>query len=332
MQGLVYVSDQKSGIHRKRAGRGFSYVGPDGQCLKGEDRKRSEKLAVPPAWRDVWICPNGDGHIQATGFDARGRKQYIYHPDWTAEKSSTKYAALVDFGNALPTLRKRLTNTLRQAPGGRDFTIAALVLLLDRSFLRIGNPEYAAQNASFGAATLLRRHVRLGKDGIRLDFTAKGGKRVRQVLRDRRLHRVLQAVGDLRGRNLFTYIDEDGTPRAITSGDVNGWLASVMGPDVTAKTFRTWGGTLAAFDHARSLDANAPLTIKSMADAAAECLHNTPAVCRSSYIHPDVLNLANIDPVPRHEYLVALPRENVPGLQISEQKLLSFLSPGGKRT
>lgn len=326
VQGLFYTSDQVPGIHRKRAGTGFSYIGPDGARLKGNERARVEKLAVPPAWRDVWICSRPDGHLQATGFDARGRKQYRYHPDWHSEQSATKYAGLADFGRSLPTLRARLERVLRQAPGGRDFTIAALVLLIDRSFLRIGNPTYVAQNDSYGATTLLRRHVRLGKDGIRLDFTAKGGKRLRQVLRDRRLLRVLQAVGDLPGRNLFTYLDDSGVPRTVTSGEVNVWLAEVTGKDFTAKTFRTWGGTLAAFDHAATLPDGAKLTTRSLADAAAACLHNTSAICRSSYIHPAVLDLAALSPTDRQSLISNLPAVEGAGWTRSERRLLSLLS------
>ncbi|WP_246831440.1 DNA topoisomerase IB [Pseudotabrizicola formosa] len=322
---LVYVSDHEPGIRRKRAGRGFSYTAPDGSILTGAERRRVEKLGVPPAYTDVWICPRGDGHLQATGRDARGRKQYRYHPDWQMAQASTKYAGLVAFCRALPALRARLDRALRHAPGGLDFTLAALVLLLDRSFLRIGNPEYAAQNASFGATTLLRRHVRIGKDGVRLNFTSKGGKRLRKVLRDRKLHRVLQAVGDLPGRQLFTYVDADGGPRAVTSGEVNGWLAHVMGEGVTAKTFRTWGGTLAAFAYAQALPPEGRLTVKGMAQAASEVLYNTPAICRSSYIHPAVLELATLEPRERQQSFPASTATKMSGLHADEQRLLSFL-------
>lgn len=322
---LVYVSDQEPGIRRKRAGRGFSYITPDGRCLTGPERQRVEKLGVPPAYCDVWICVREDGHLQATGRDARGRKQYRYHPDWHATQATTKYAGLISFGRALPGLRARLDRDLRHAPGGRGFTLAALVLLLDHSFLRIGNPEYAAQNASFGATTLLRRHVRIGKDGVHLDFTAKGGKRLRKVLRGRKLHRVLQAVGDLPGRQLFTYVDAEDAPRSVASGDVNGWLAGVMGEGVTAKTFRTWGGTLAAFSYAQAMPPDDRLTIKLLALAASEVLHNTPTICRSSYIHPAVLELATLSPQKRHEMLAKLVPTELQGLRADEQRLLAFL-------
>ncbi|RGP35954.1 DNA topoisomerase IB [Pseudotabrizicola alkalilacus] len=322
---LVYVSDQDPGIRRKRAGRGFSYVGPDGRCLTGAARRRVEKLGVPPAYSDVWICLTEDGHLQATGRDARGRKQYRYHPDWQSAQASTKYAGLITFAMALPALRARLTRDLRHAPGGRDFTVAALVLLLDRSFLRIGNPEYAVQNASFGATTLLRRHVRIGKDRVHLDFTAKGGKRLRQVLRDQKLHRVLQTVGDLPGRQLFTYVDADGAPRPVTSGEVNDWLATVMGEGVTAKAFRTWGGTLAAYTYAETLPPETRLTVKAMAQAASDVLHNTPAICRSSYVHPAVLELAALEPAERQRTLATVLPTGLRGLRADEQRLLSFL-------
>lgn len=326
---LVYVSDHEPGIRRKRVGRGFSYIAPDGSCLAGAERRRVEKLGIPPAYQDVWICRFENGHLQATGRDARGRKQYRYHPEWQAAQAQTKYAGLMAFANALPTLRARLNRNLHEAPGGRDFTLAALVLLLDRSFLRIGNPEYALQNASFGATTLLRRHVRIRKDGVHLNFTAKGGKRLRKVLRDRRLHRVLQAVGDLPGRQLFTYVDDHGAPRTVTSGEVNAWLAAVMGEGVTAKTFRTWGGTLAAFSLAEKLPPDARLTVKAMAQAASEVLHNTPTICRSSYIHPAVLELAALDPPDRRERLAALMPPALHGLRVGEQRLLAFLQATG---
>jgi DNA topoisomerase-1 len=322
---LVYVSDQEPGIRRKRAGRGFCYINPDGSHLDASERRRVEKLAVPPAYSEVWICTRPDGHIQATGRDARGRKQYRYHPDWQSAQSGTKYARLIDFAKGLPALRDRLARRLRHAPGGRDFTLAALVLLLDRSFLRIGNPEYAVQNASYGAVTLLRRHVRIGKDWIQLDFTAKGGKRLRQVLRDRRLQRVLQAVGDLPGRNLFTYVNADGAAQPLSSGEVNAWLAEVMGEGTSAKTFRTWGGTLAAFAYADGLEPDNPLTIKAMSQAAADCLHNTPAVCRSAYIHPIVLDIADLNLQERYDRLAALSPTGPQGLSPTEQRLLDFL-------
>lgn len=327
---LVYVSDQEPGIRRRRAGRGFSYIAPDGSCLTGADRHRVEKLGIPPAYRDVWICQKDNGHLQATGRDARGRKQYRYHPDWQMAQADTKYAGLIAFAKALPALRARLNRHLHHPPGARDFTLAALVLLLDRSFLRIGNPEYAVQNASFGATTLLRRHVRIRKDGVHLDFTSKGGKRLRKVLRDRRLHRVLQAVGDLPGRQLFTYVDADGAPRTVTSGEVNAWLAEVMGEGVTAKTFRTWGGTLAAFGFAEKVPEDVRLTVKALAQSAAEALHNTPAVCRTSYIHPAVLDLAALGPAERQKTLSLAIPTGVQGLRADEQRMLSFLEMSEK--
>ncbi|VDC33624.1 DNA topoisomerase IB [Pseudogemmobacter humi] len=320
-QGLVYVSDSDPGITRRRAGKGFCYFSPGGQRLSGALCARAVALAVPPAWEQVWICPREDGHIQATGRDARGRKQYLYHPLWQASRAETKYAGLTDFARALPALRRRLDRDLRQEAGNRDFTLAALVMLLDRAWLRIGNPEYTAQNGSFGAVTLRRRHLRLDEDSVRLDFRAKGGRRVRQVLRDRKLHRILHQIGDLPGRNLFTWLDEDGRPCPLGTGDVNGYLAEAMGEGVTARTFRTWGGTLAAFGRA----AEEPLTIRAMAGAAALRLHNTPAICRSSYIHPAVLDLAALDAPARQDRLSGLNPPDTPGLRAPERRLLSFL-------
>ncbi|MTH79194.1 DNA topoisomerase IB [Paracoccus aestuariivivens] len=323
---LVFVSDSEPGISRRRVGKGFSYLGPAGETLDREEIARIKALAVPPAYYDVWICSLPDGHLQATGRDERGRKQYRYHPLWSETQSRTKYHQLVAFAEALPVLRRRLRRDLQGNVGDRTFSLAALVLLIDRTCLRIGNVAYTAANRSFGASTLLTRHLGLNEKGvIQLKFRAKGGKLCRHVLRDKRLNRILQEIGDLPGRNLFTYLDEDGLPHNVHSQDVNSYLAEVAGEGVTAKTFRTWGGTLAAFELADQLAPDACLTPRMLANAAAERLFNTPTVCRKSYIHSAVLELAALSPAERSTVLTGITCPEITDLRASERRLLAFL-------
>lgn len=328
--GLVHVSDREPGILRRNHGRGFRYIAPGGRPIGPEDRDRIRRLGIPPAYRDVWICADPQGHLQATGIDARGRKQYRYHPDWQAQRAETKFGQLLDFGQALPGLRKAVQRDLRQGAGDLAFTRAALVLLLDRTLIRIGDPVYTAENRSFGATTLLSRHLTVGEGHVSLRFTAKGGKKVQITLRDRRLERIFNEIGDLPGRHLFTYIDAEGAVRRLLSQDVNAWLATTTGAPVTAKTFRTWGGTLAAFETALNMPAGQRLTLRAMAEAAAERLHNTPTIARKSYIHPSVLELATLAPEDLAARLQRMEARPDCGLRGSEALLLSFLStPAG---
>lgn len=317
---LVYYPDDRPGIRRRRCGRGFSYVAPDGTTIDDRDeRRRLAALAVPPAYEDVWICPLPHGHLQATGRDARERKQYRYHPDWTAWRARRKFDHLIRFGEALPRLRRRVARELSGEAGDRAFALAAIVALLDRTAMRIGHPENVAMNGTHGATTLTRRHVELGESEIRLNYRAKGGREVQATLRDRKLHRVLHALHDLPGRDLVDWIDDSGQPHAVASDAVNEWIAEVVGEvEATAKTFRTWAGTLAAFEVA--LREPRP-TIRAMSEAAAERLANTPAIARSSYIHPDVIALAEtgLD-------AETLDAETAPaGLRKTETQLLALL-------
>ncbi|MFC7705147.1 DNA topoisomerase IB [Plastorhodobacter daqingensis] len=328
---LCHVSDDMPGIRRRRCGKGFTYVGPDGATITCTRlRGRIAALAVPPAWQEVWICTDPEGHIQATGIDADGRKQYRYHPDWNAWRAEVKFGQLPAFGTALPRIRRRVQRDLQADPGSPEFAVAALVLLLDRAHLRIGSRRHTATSGTFGATTLLTRHVTLGEDGtVRLRFRAKGGKRVRRTLRDKALHRVLQEIDDLPGRNLFTWMDPSGGVHPVTSGQVNDWLSETTGGvGVTAKTFRTWAGTVSAL--AAAVDARregARLTVSAMTGAAAERLHNTPAICRKSYIHPEVLALTDL-PAEERDALLDTPVPATPrGLLAAERRLLSFLSP-----
>jgi DNA topoisomerase I len=316
---LTYYPDSRPGIRRLRCGRGFSYLAPDGTRIDDTtERARIKALAVPPAYEDVWICPLPDGHLQATGRDARSRKQYRYHPDWRTWRDAQKYDHLRTFGEILPGLRRRIRRTLRQGEvGDHAFALAAILALLDRASLRIGTADYARENRTYGATTLKRRHVALDGDGLRFRFAAKGGKRVDKSLQDRTLNRILTRMGDLPGPELIKWIDDDGARHAVSSGEVNAWLEEVTGTEgLTAKTFRTWNGTVAALEAAEQADKP---TIKRMAEAAADRLHNTPAIARSSYIHPRVIALAE-DP----RDLSAAP--DVRGLRRSECRLLHLLS------
>jgi len=315
--GLTYVSDSEPGILRRRRGRGFSYIAPDGTTISnGSERERIEKLAVPPAYEDVWICTNVDGHLQATGRDARKRKQYRYHPDWTALQASTKFDQLVGFGEKLPSIRLRVERDLESDPGDAGFALAAAVMIIDRASLRIGNPDYSRENGSYGALTLKRRHLSLSDDAIQLRFTAKGGKKVRKDIADRKLQKLLHKVNDIPGATLLSWLDDEGVPQTLSSQQLNGYIADASGDDtITAKTFRTWAGTVAAFECAEAGGA----TIKDISNAAAARLHNTPTVARNSYIHPDVIDLAGADEVTTKPIKMS-------GLFAAEQRLLGLLS------
>jgi DNA topoisomerase-1 len=314
---LVYVSDSEPGISRRRCGRGFSYLAPDGTTIaRGPERKRLEALAVPPAYEDVWICVRINGHLQATGRDASGRKQYRYHPAWSAAQSETKFDRLADFGAALPAIRRKVARDIEADPGAPEFALAAAVMLIDRASLRVGHPEYSKQNGSYGALTLRGRHLKLSDNRIGLDFKAKGGKRTRKTLTDKKLQKLLQKINDVPGATLLSWIDDEGQPRSVSSQQLNTYLAEAANDaEVTAKTFRTWAGTVAAFSCAEAGGAS----INDMALAAAERLHNTPTVARNSYIHPAVIDLSGKER-PEFEPL------RKAGLLVAEQRLMRLLT------
>lgn len=314
---LVYVSDKEPGIARRKCGRGFTYVAPDGTTIaRGPDRKRIETLGIPPAYEDVWICTRTNGHLQATGRDARRRKQYRYHPAWSAAQSETKFDQLSAFGDALPRIRGRVARDIEADPGDAAFALAAAVMLIDRASLRVGNPDYTAQNGSYGALTLRGRHVKLNDDHIALNFTAKGGKKVRKKVTDRKLQKLLHDINDVPGGALLTWVDEDGTPQTLSSQQLNSYLADAAGDaQITAKTFRTWAGSVAGFACAEKGGA----TIKEIAQAAADRLHNTPTVARNSYIHPAVIDLAG-------QETVDIGSANRSGLYAAENRFLGLLT------
>ncbi|EYD74660.1 hypothetical protein Rumeso_03776 [Rubellimicrobium mesophilum DSM 19309] len=318
-KGLVYVTDAMPGIRRVKRGKGFSYIAPDGTGIeRGPERERLEKLGVPPAYERVWMCPLPNGHLQATGYDARARKQYRYHPEWSLHRAGNKYDKLVEFGHALPAIRDRVRRDLKAPPGEPRFALAAAVTLIDRLSLRVGNEEYARENGSFGALTLRNRHVRLRDGEIRLDFKAKSGQRVRRSLKDSRLLRILEKASDLPGAELLTWVDRMGQVHSLSSTQLNAYLDEADGDEdlaFTAKTFRTWAGTLAAFE---LLEQGGKPKVKDLAEAASQRLHNTPTVAKAHYIHPRVLGLAG-------EVPELPPAEPLPGLSPSEWRLLAFL-------
>lgn len=246
---LFFVTDREPGISRRRRGRGFSYTAPDGTMIaRGSERDRIDRLAVPPAYEEVWICARPNGHLQATGRDARSRKQYRYHPDWSVAQSNTKFDRLVTFADHLPAIRRQVDRDLNSDPGDMEFALAAAVSIIDRAALRIGHPEYARQNGSYGALTLRRRHLSMEGEDICLKFTGKGDQKVKKCITDRKLQRLLQAVNDIPGATLLTWVTEEGDTNVLSSQQLNAYLSRGTGDDtVTAKTFRTWAGTLAAF-------------------------------------------------------------------------------------
>lgn len=319
---LKYYPDSAPGIARRRCGRGFSFFAPDGRCIKDTaERARLKALAVPPAYEKVWISPFENGHLQATGFDVKGRKQYRYHPLWAEAQAQEKYAALADFAETLPRLRRRVRRDLKGELGAREFALAAAVAMIDRLALRVGNQIYTKSNGSYGTLTLKRRHLRLRDGKLQASFIAKGGKRVRRQIAHRSLMRALQKIRDLPGAELLSWLDEDGAPRSLTSSALNDYIAEASGSEgVSAKTFRTWAGTLAAFEVALA-EPDKP-TIKAMAEAASERLHNTPTIARSSYIHPKVIGLC--------EEPEELPEAaEIDEMTRAEARLLTFLQAKG---
>jgi DNA topoisomerase I len=292
---LRYVSDARPGIRRRKAGEGFSYIAPDGEVVRDETTlARIKALVIPPAWTDVWICTLPHGHLQASGRDDKGRKQYRYHPRWRKLRDESKYSRMARFGAALPRIRARVDEHLALPGLDRHKVLAIVVRLLETTFIRVGNEEYARSNKSFGLTTLRDRHVRIDGAKIHFRFRGKSGKEHEIKVTSRRMARLIKRCRDLPGQDLFQYLDEQGEPQPIDSGDVNEYLREISGEDFTAKDFRTWAGTLLA---ARCLSAAENFETAAAAKSAcveavatvAERLGNTPAICRKCYIHPAVL-------------------------------------------
>jgi len=292
--GLVYVNDRGPGIQRRRAGRGFRYINHHGRARSREDLDRIKRLAIPPAWRQVWICPNAYGHLQATGRDARGRKQYRYHAGWRDVRDQVKYDQILGFAAALPALRRRLAKDL-SAPGlSKRKVVAVVVQLLEKTFIRVGNDEYARDNHSFGLTTMRNGHVRISRSTLRFRFRGKSGKTHDISFDDRRLALVVRRCQELPGHELFEYLDEQGRVHDIGSADVNEYLREAMGQDFTAKSFRTWAGTLLVAHALQELppfqsQTQAKRNIVKAVEAVAGLLGNTPAVCRKCYLHPAII-------------------------------------------
>jgi DNA topoisomerase I len=292
--GLRYVSDEAPGIIRTHAGRSFRYRTSAGRAVT--DRAalaRIQRLAIPPAWTDVWICRHANGHIQAVGRDARGRKQYRYHPEWRAARDADKYSHLLAFGRALPKIRRRVAHDLAVSRLSREKILAAMVRLLETTLMRIGNEEYARTNGSTGLTTLRDRHVEIAGETLRFEFTGKSGKHHRIALRDRQLAGIVRRAQDLPGQELFQYIDADGRRRKVHSEDVNAYLRGIAGAEFSAKDFRTWAGTVLAAVALHQLPpgrnkAGAKKNLVRAIESVAAQLGNTPAICRKCYIHPAV--------------------------------------------
>lgn len=293
--GLVYVTDAFQGIRRKRVGTGWSFTAPDGQVITSRaERRRILSLAIPPAWTDVWICPDPAGHIQVTARDARGRKQYRYHPAYRATRDHSKFRRILEFSERLPLIRERVERDLFARDLSRRQILATVVRLLDRTLVRVGNDEYARANRSFGLTTLRGRHVKVRGSEVRFSFRGKSGVQHSITLTDRRIARIIQRCQDLPGQELFQYLDDGGRRQAVSSGDVNDYLREIAGHGITAKDFRTWAGTMLAAQHLRATGVvdtarEAERAIIAAIDAVAARLGNTRAVCRQYYVHPGVL-------------------------------------------
>jgi DNA topoisomerase I len=294
--GLRYVSDTQPGIRRKRAGKGFVYIGSDGKPIRdAKELARIRSLAVPPAYTDVWICPSPNGHIQATGRDARGRKQYRYHPKWREVRDETKFGRMLAFSAVLPKVRDRVEKDLQRPGLPREKVLATVVRLLECTRIRVGNDEYAKSNRSFGLTTLQDRHVEVSGSSLRFEFRGKSGKVHKVTLSDRRVARIVQRCQELPGEDLFQYVDDEGVRQTIGSGDVNDYIREISGQEFTAKDFRTWAGTLMAVAALSEIGAwssqrQAKSNILRAIDRVAEQLNNTRAICRKYYVHPAVFD------------------------------------------
>jgi DNA topoisomerase-1 len=329
--GLRYVSDDEPGISRQKAGEGFAYYTPAGDLIR--DRKvldRIRSLAVPPAYVDVWICPKANGHIQATGRDAKGRKQYRYHPKWTEIRDETKYDRLIEFAEALPDMRTRIEKDLARRGLSREKVLATVVYLLDTTLIRVGNEKYTRDNKSFGLTTLRNKHVEAGSEKLRFAFKGKSGKSWKLTVYDRRIARIIRQCQDIPGQNLFQYFNSDGYPQAITSQDVNDYIREIGGNGFSAKHFRTWAGTVTA---AHALNEAGVFTSKTDSvrklngaiDKVAERLVNTRAISRRCYVHPAVVETFLEGTLPRAFERAEKVGAKLKGLKPEEAPVLAFL-------
>jgi DNA topoisomerase-1 len=290
---IVYVDPELPGITRRKMRNGWAYFDPGGQRISDrEEIDRLNRVALPPAYTDAWFCPSPHGHIQAIGYDAKGRRQYRYHLGFRAEQETAKYDRCADFGRALPLLRAQVERDLQGKATDRNTVIAAIVRLLDQGHIRVGNEAYARTNNSFGATTLRTRHAEIKGSRLRLQYRAKSGVLRRMTISDKGLLRVVRKVQDLPGQNLFQYLDADGTACPVGSADVNAYIKEAMGGDFSAKHFRTWGASVIAFDHViAACRSGGKVKLADLLQPVAEALGNTPTIARKSYVHPQVLAL-----------------------------------------
>ena len=331
--GLTYVSDERPGVRRERKGKGFRYVSADGGKVDDVSTlRRIKSLAIPPAWTDVWICKSANGHIQATGRDAKGRKQYRYHARFREVREGTKYHRMLAFAESLPAIRQKVNEHLALRGLPREKVLATVVHLLEATLIRVGSDEYAKQNKSYGLTTLKNRHVEVNGSELRFNFKGKSGKVWRLGIRDRRIAKVIRACQELPGQELFQYVDDDGETRDVTSSDVNAYLKEISGEDITAKDFRTWQGTVLAalalqefqkFDN----QAGAKKNIREAIQRVAARLGNTPTICRKCYIHPEILTtyIEGSLLLEVKEKAEAELREDLPGLKPEEAAVLTLL-------
>jgi DNA topoisomerase I len=331
--GLRYVTDSAPGITRRRTSKGFSYRDPHGRPItQAKELARLRALAIPPAWTDVWICPHPRGHVQATGRDARGRKQYRYHNEWRAIRDAHKFDRILIFARALPQIRARIDADLRRHGLPRERVLATVVRLLETTLIRVGNAEYARENKSFGLTTIRHRHVEINGSTIAFEFRGKAGKVHKVSTRDRRLARIVRACHELPGQELFQYIDDEGVRRDVDSADVNAYLQEISGEPFTAKDFRTWAGTVLAslaLSEFESFDtkAAAKRNVTRAIEHVSNHLGNTVAVCRKSYIHPAILDSyldGSLLEFLKGQVEEAL-REELDGLSGEEAAVLAFL-------
>jgi DNA topoisomerase-1 len=321
---LRHSSDAEPGCTRRRQGRYWAYFDEQGRRIT--DRSEIDRLnaiALPPAYTDAWFCKDANGHLQATGIDARGRKQYRYHADYRSKRDASKFDGCLEFGLALPRLRARVERDLRKRKLERDTVLAAVVRLLDREHIRVGNEEYAQANKSFGATTLRTRHVKHAGGKLKMRFRGKSGVVHEVTVTDRNLKRVVRKAQELPGQMLFQYVNGDGNPQAITSGDVNDYIRAATGRDFTAKHFRTWGASVIFFKQLLAKAEEQRLSLKTALEPVAEALGNTPAISRKSYVHPALIEVLQEDPRdPLHGFVPPSPRRR---LSNAETALLAFL-------
>jgi DNA topoisomerase-1 len=292
--GLTYVTDDENGLSREKRGDTFAYFKANGDPVTDEKAlERIRKLAIPPAWTDVWICPKANGHLQATGRDARGRKQYRYHPQFREVRESTKYERMLDFAKALPAVRKKIAEDMALRGLPREKVVATVVHLLETTLIRVGNDDYAKENKSYGLTTLRNPHVKVEGAQLKFRFKGKSGKTWDLKVQNRRVAKIVKACQELPGQRLFQYIDDDGELREVTSADVNAYLKEITGRDITAKDFRTWAGTVLAalaLQEFESFDSQAGFkkNVKAAIERVAQRLGNTPTICRKCYVHPEI--------------------------------------------